>query len=321
MKINNIKSKLHGAMSTAKSATLIMFAAAALLTSCDQENEGAIYEPTFQNVSFVTSGQSLQTSESTLTVPVELSRAITNGTYTANLVFDDGGSGATLSSNSVTFGNGEGMATAYVNFSNLTPGDTYTVTLQLDDATAATADTITKSQVATKTTVTVSCQYTWTAVATGTYTYAQFFEGDDSGLTLYQADQNSKVYKITNWGYGVDFQFSFNDDGTITVADQPIGYVHSSYGAVYVCDLVDYVGGTSYGYSFFDSANNIYYFAVVYYVSAGVFGYGYETFTITSSAAKANAPQAPQAIARAQALDPTELGLKTLNFDKVELKK
>ncbi|MDR1763875.1 MAG: hypothetical protein LBR64_08010 [Dysgonamonadaceae bacterium] len=123
---------------------------------------------------------------------------------------------------------------------------------------------------------------TWTAVSTGTYEYSLIFSGPDPGLTLYQSDADPTRWKIENWCYGVDFAFTYNKTtGEVLVDDQETGYVHSSYGSVYIDDLVDYTGGTSRGQSYYK--DGVFYFAVIYYVSAGYFGYGYETFTITGS--------------------------------------
>ena len=117
-----------------------------------------------------------------------------------------------------------------------------------------------------------------------TFAYTQFFgseeePADDEGLVLYESDKVDGRYKITDWGYGVDFIFQMNEDGTCMVEDQFTGYTHSSYGDVYVDDLVDYTGNTDSGYSYY--ADGVFHFAVIYYVSAGYFGYGEETFTLT----------------------------------------
>ena len=126
---------------------------------------------------------------------------------------------------------------------------------------------------------------TWTAISTGDYTYYQFFEGVDEGLTLYQSDADATRYKIEHWGYDVDFCFTYDEStGSVTVDDQEIGY-ESSYGMVYVMELADYVGSDSYGVSYYE--DGVFYFNVIYYVSAGYFGYGYETFTLSDASAVA----------------------------------
>ena len=126
---------------------------------------------------------------------------------------------------------------------------------------------------------------TWTAYYVGDYEYYYFWEGTDSGLTLYQSDDDETRWKIEHWGYDVDFIFTFDQTtGEVLVEDQEVGYEYASYGMVYVVDMVTYMGGdTSMGYSYYD--NGVFYFNVIYYCSAGYFGYGYETFTLTGNAA------------------------------------
>lgn len=130
----------------------------------------------------------------------------------------------------------------------------------------------------------------WTQIGTGTYTYSLFWEGDDEGLALCQSQEDPTRFKIENWGGGVDFIFTMNADGSVVVADQEVGYVHATYGDVYVDDLVDYTGSADYGQSSY--ADGVFTFNVVYYCGAGEFGYGPETFTL-SSAAEAPGRRAP----------------------------
>ena len=153
---------------------------------------------------------------------------------------------------------------------------------------------------------------TWTAVYVGDYEYYQFFEGTDSGLTLYQSDDDETRWKIEHWGYDVDFIFTFDQTtGEVLVEDQEIGYEYASYGMVYVVDMVTYMGGdTSLGSSYYDSDNGMFYFNVLYYCSAGYFGYGYETFTLTGNAA------AKVAGAKAQSSNRIVDTDKTLRFDR-----
>lgn len=139
-------------------------------------------------------------------------------------------------------------------------------------------------------TFTTSGAETWTAIATGDYEYSLFFEGTDPGLTLYQSDDDATRYKIEHWCYDVDFNFTYDETtGEVLVEDQEIGYEYGSYGMVYIDDLVDYVGGTDYGASYY--ADGTFYFSVIYYCSAGYFGYGYETFTLGTSTATRSAAE------------------------------
>ena len=125
---------------------------------------------------------------------------------------------------------------------------------------------------------------TWTEIATGDYMYYYFWYGLDEGLTLYQSDADATRYKIEHWGYDVDFCFTYDEStGSVVIDDQETGYEYTGYGMVYVMDLAEYVGDDSYGVSYYE--DGVFYFNTYYYVSAGYFGYGYETFTLSDPTA------------------------------------
>ncbi|MCD8297608.1 MAG: hypothetical protein LUC88_08545, partial [Prevotella sp.] len=162
-------------------------------------------------------------------------------------------------------------------------------------------------------TYSVGAPETWTARYVGNYTYTIFFGGDDPGLVLYQSDSDPTRWKIEHWGYDVDFCFTFDQDtGEIIVDDQETGYEYGSYGMVYIDDLVDYTGGTGYGQSFY--SDGTFYFAVIYYCSAGYFGYDYETFTLTDAAQIKGMSKS-----KAKSSEPKFKGA-TLHADKLRLK-
>ena len=131
-------------------------------------------------------------------------------------------------------------------------------------------------------------------VGTGTYTYAQFWTGDDEGLECYSDPNYEGKYVITSWGYGVDFEFYDNGDGTVSIPTQWTGYNHSSYGPVYVLDSKDYWSAASLETypelgepSKWDKESGVITFNTVYAVSAGYFGYGEECFTFDGASASA----------------------------------
>lgn len=134
---------------------------------------------------------------------------------------------------------------------------------------------------------------TFEAAYVGDYTYSLLFKNDDgspyvdSGLTLFQCKQDPTLFKIEHWGYDVDFMFTMQNDGSVLVAEQPTGASYKEGDPIFVNDLVNYSGGTNYGQSFYK--DDVFNFALIYYCSAGNFGYGVETFTLTGTAsAKAN---------------------------------
>ncbi len=124
---------------------------------------------------------------------------------------------------------------------------------------------------------------------TGDYTYTAFFTGVDSGLELYQNPNYENTYVIPDWGYGVNFTFTYDPaTGKVNVPMQPIGYTHSTYGPVYVVESKDYYPESYDGYdeltdSKYDAETHTFTFSVSYVVSLGVFGDGEETFVLAEA--------------------------------------
>lgn len=157
---------------------------------------------------------------------------------------------------------------------------------------------------------------TFTDLFKGTYTYTLFFgtEDDpqtDEGLVLSQCEQNSNKYKISHWGYDVDFTFTLNEDGTVSVPEQETGYEYSSYGMVMVCDYNTYTGSTDYP-CYYDSETNTFVFCLVYYVEEGAVGYGYETFQITDQSVKARVDAAQRKAMSKKGMKVTKKSVKRL---------
>ena len=123
----------------------------------------------------------------------------------------------------------------------------------------------------------------WNAIAAGTYTYAYFWEGDDEGLLLYQREDKPNLYKIEDWGGGVDFVFNMNSKNEISFEGFYIGYTDGTYGDIWMWDLnALYPNQFPQGYY----ADGIYHFNTYYGMGDpddGYFGYGEEIFTITDT--------------------------------------
>ena len=116
-------------------------------------------------------------------------------------------------------------------------------------------------------------------VGTGTYTYAQFFQGDDEGLELFYNPNIENQFELPNWGGGVTLKFTWNrETNEVQVLPQPIGYTYGSYGDVYVADICAVIDEEAEP-SYFDPEHGTFMFNVIYFVSAGTFGEGgLETF-------------------------------------------
>ena len=134
---------------------------------------------------------------------------------------------------------------------------------------------------------------TFSPVGIGTYTYTQFWEGDDEGLVISKSSADN-TYRIGNWGGGTNFEFTWDPStNQCKVAEQFTGYTHDSYGDVFVSDLPTYTDEVTYADfpCFYDPETKTFTFNLIYYVSAGYFGMGPETFTV-----EWNAPAAAPAM-------------------------
>ena len=118
---------------------LAIVAAGLSLTSCDQENEGAIFEgPAMANVSFAKAAVNAETEETTITIPVVVTRTYSAEAYTANIVLAEGkAENVKLKNNQVTFAAGEQSASTELEITDIQEGDTVSIVLD-DEGNAAT---------------------------------------------------------------------------------------------------------------------------------------------------------------------------------------
>ncbi len=145
---------------------------------------------------------------------------------------------------------------------------------------------------------------TYTTVGTADYTYSLLFTNQDgspyvdAGLTLQQRDDKPNVYRIQNWGYGVDFTFTWDQEtNAITVPVQETGDTYGSYGSIYVCDMPTYSTQLAQHQSSYDPDSKTATFMVCYHVSAGTMDgwYGPETAVFTLGGEATETPAAARA--------------------------
>lgn len=114
---------------------------------------------------------------------------------------------------------------------------------------------------------------------TATYYYSQFYEGYQRDMKVERAKGTTNIFRLLDWGAGVNFFFKVNKDNSVVVPGQSVGYYYSeSNEYVYVSDIAQYVGDDSVYSSFpctFDGKQT-FTLNLVYYVSDGMFGYGPE---------------------------------------------
>ncbi|MCD8313145.1 MAG: hypothetical protein LUC24_03205 [Bacteroidales bacterium] len=161
----------------------------------------------------------------------------------------------------------------------------FTFTIRLTEATGG--YTVGGSYSTSVTIVDLDAANAWTKISTGDYTFGGYYiSGEQTGLELYQSDVNPNRYKIAEWGQtgaGEGFYFTWDQEtGEVVVEDQFTGIVNPTYGNVYVDEVYHWNGGGNDELSYY--SNGIFYFSVIYYVDAGYFGYGYETFALAGSA-------------------------------------
>lgn len=156
----------------------------------------------------------------------------------------------------------------------------------------------------------------WVEVGTGTYTYTAFFydEVDEDGnpipyedgpLTIFRNSDDPTLYKVTDWGYGVDFTFTWDgEDGTgVTVPTSYTGYTDKQYGygPIYVSDVPIWSEG-EYTYEQFpcsyDAETSTFSFVVAYWDMVDptdVWGLNEETLQVTWGDAAPAAARAAKA--------------------------
>ena len=134
----------------------------------------------------------------------------------------------------------------------------------------------------------------WNDAGTATYSYANYYSGDDTGLAFTfrhnTIKENLYQFKLANWGgLGGDLVLDYDKStGHVTCMPQHAAD-HASYGEVYVADSYYYwfnIRGTDISkmseddYGHFDEENGIITIPMAWYVSAGAFGYNPEIITI-----------------------------------------
>lgn len=209
-----------------------------------------------------------ETEGSVLTVTLSRLYATQEATVPLKVIADD----VFSVPSSVTFAAGSTTATLPVTLSAATEG-TYDLEISIEDEHYANPYIEVEGSPLYSITLTV---VKWNLLGTGTFYYNGMWSGADSSQKLYQKD-GTNIYKLPDWGGGIDLMFTMDSNGVITVAQQYIGADHSTYGAVYItstgADATSYYDG-----------NRTYYFNCRYIVSAGSFGTMYEAFVLTQPA-------------------------------------
>ncbi|MBQ5508326.1 MAG: hypothetical protein IIT96_01035, partial [Muribaculaceae bacterium] len=145
------------------------------MTSCDKENEGAIYNSAFNNVTWEQDEVSTTTAETNLTMPVMITRNNKAGALTVSYTAESSDPDVLSDdcNGTVTFADGEATAFVNVKATGMEKGTTYTYTMSLEDA-VVDADTVLKNAIKTINVVVVS-DYTWVSAGTCTFIDGNFY--------------------------------------------------------------------------------------------------------------------------------------------------
>lgn len=241
-------------------------------------------------------GETFEIDPNASVTNLPIRRVSTSGSYTTGLKVTLPDNSIYTIPSSVTFADGEAEASIPISYdpAMIVRGDYEDVTIQILDSLNTTPFGI--STYSFKLGATAWSDWKkWNDNGTATYTYVNYWSGDDADLTfLYrQSSANPNLYQFkigdekVGVMYGIELVLNWDKStNEVTCEPQFSGYTHSSYGALNVTDSYNYWNtirnepenanppGT------FDEENGYIYIPLAYYVSAGLFGDEIETITI-----------------------------------------
>lgn len=198
-------------------------------------------------------------------ITVEMWRGNTSGAASVAVDIEDK-TGGVFTPSKQTFDFADGQAVATIDFTypdiNAFGGETYQVVLKVSDANQVSPAGIDK--------MTVSAQRKLTPkyIGTGTY-YSDWYE-EEWEQDLYTTEEAPDLFILPDcWVRGTDFMFNIVNGEPVWPNPFFSGYVHSSYGNVYVYPGDSYI-----------EDGVLYLEVAAYRVSAGSFGGGIEYFVL-----------------------------------------
>jgi hypothetical protein len=226
--------------------------------ACNTDNEGTIYEPKAQNISFEKKQAAYGlTQDNSYTLNVRVTRNVGQGAYTANYSVTPGTECTYVDNNGgkVDFADGQTVSEITLTVNNMEKGVLYTFDLELSQADKDQADLNTNTAI-TATKVGVLCDYNWLPAGSGTYTDVYWFEASADDVPVLHAE-GTDIYRLANpnlyvWtelnpgaaykpgNHNIDFHLSA--DGTLTLDDD-------------IYDVGIYANGSPYYYMYYDATN------------------------------------------------------------------
>lgn len=211
-----------------------------LFSSCDTDAEGILYESGKTEYAFASTLQKVELLPSDgnkISVPVYRNTTVGASTVTISIeaVSENVKDLFSLVTPNVTFEDGKSMAEAVVSYQDINllgAADVYQFSLNFDETEASPSK---------QNSIQVSAQRRLTFNEVGTGIFSTQFFGDEDG-TPYLMDivvekaEEANVYRLLDvYEVGYPLLFSVDDNGNvIAFGDQETGYVHPTYGMVFV---------------------------------------------------------------------------------------
>ena len=251
-----------------KKIIYITLAIMALMLTSACQHEGTIYDMPANSalVSFPSDAAIFEMLASDGNkITVDLWRGNTNGAASIAIEIDDKTDGVFKpSKNTFDFADGQGVASIDFTYPDINAfgGETYKLVLKIADENQVSPSGIDEM------TISASRKLTPKYVGTGIY-YSDWYE-EEWEQDLYSTEEAPDFFILPDcWVKGTDFTFTVQNHKPIWPASFFSGYVHSSYGNVYIYTGESYI------------ENGVIYLPVTgYRVSAGSFGDGMEYFVL-----------------------------------------
>ena len=224
--------------------------------------------PDGQEISFEQSSLVQSTTSDYASVPIILTRATTEGEYSATLTMSNNQSNVTLGNTSVYFADGADRAYAWVYINNMEIGQTYGCVLSLSPQDAATGGAITTMQVSVT-------RENWINLGWGVYESGLFNQSVD--VVFYQVGGTNKYIMKEPFDYNYDITFTIDSNNKVYIQPQPC-YNDSNYGII---TMMGYANEDESGYAgTYDPETKTAALQIRYYCDAGIWPTQQDSFTM-----------------------------------------
>ena len=223
--------------------------------------------PDGQEISFEQSSLVQSTSSNYASVPIFLTRATTEGDYTATLTMSNNQGNVTLDNKSVYFADGADRTYVWLNIHEMEIGQTYGCVLSLSPQDVATGGAITTMQVSVT-------RENWIDLGRGVFESGLFGQVD---VVFYQFDGTNKYKMKELFDYNYDIIFTIDSNNKVYIQPQPC-YTSSNYGVI---SMMGYANEDDSGYAgTYNPETKTATLQMRYYCDAGVFPIQQESFTM-----------------------------------------